>query len=164
MLRGGGSRRGGFRTLVANTGKVGKMGKQGSKRNEEVSDLFVEIDAGDYLFREGTSASAVFFVEDGEIEIIKNVGRERIHLSTLGPGSFLGEATLESRAHAVSARAVCASRLLRIGNGVLEKVLVRKPHIAVAVLLDFAGRIRGLYDVVAPGIAAASSKDDSDSK
>ncbi len=122
-------------------GKRARPGTRGERKN-----LFIELDAGEYVFREGTSGTSIFLIESGEIEILKSSDRGEGLTLPLGPGSFFGEATtLDSGMHVVSARAASPSRLLKIDVAFLEEIIVRKPHVAVAMLLDFAERIRDLY-------------------
>jgi CRP-like cAMP-binding protein len=49
--------------------------------------------AGDTIYREGEPSEAVYLIEQGEVELLKNAGEgERHLLGILGPGKIFGEA------------------------------------------------------------------------
>ena len=79
----------------------------------------VEIDAGKTLFKEGEKGDCVYFVVDGELDVIKEavggpkVGIDRVVISTLTRGRSIGEmsvidgtprsATVKARTHSTLA-------------------------------------------------------------
>src|SRR5436190_16817100 len=51
--------------------------------------------AKSYVFRQGTKCNAVYYLEQGSIElsVVSSQGKERV-VAILGPGSFVGEGCL----------------------------------------------------------------------
>ncbi len=47
--------------------------------------------AGDVIYREGDRPEKVFIVKDGEVEVSRTTGGERVRLAVLGPGEIFGE-------------------------------------------------------------------------
>ena len=48
-----------------------------------------------YIFRQGTECDAVFYIQNGQIElsVVSQQGKERV-VGMLGPGSFIGDTDL----------------------------------------------------------------------
>jgi CRP-like cAMP-binding protein len=51
--------------------------------------------AKSYIFRQGTNCDAVFYIQNGHVElsVVSQQGKERV-VGMLGPGSFIGEGCL----------------------------------------------------------------------
>lgn len=102
-------------------------------------DLFVEIAAGDAVFKEGEAGGAVYIIESGQIDLMPGGGGDA--LATLGPGDCCGEAALlKQHPHATTALARSRSRLLRIEAAALPEVLRQNPDIGFALLRKLAAR------------------------
>ena len=72
---------------------------------------FLEIDEGAYVFREGDGGDCVYFVIDGELEVIKESavkGKERVVISTLSKGQSIGEmSVIDKTPRSATVRARC---------------------------------------------------------
>ena len=81
---------------------------------------------GEALFAEGDTAEAIYFLADGEMEILIHAdeeGRESIPLSTLPAGELIGwSALIEPRIFTASARATRACRVVVFPASELEKL------------------------------------------
>ncbi|TDR42489.1 FHA domain-containing protein [Tahibacter aquaticus] len=115
-------------------GKLRSMGK--------TSDLYVEVPAGQFLFREGDSGAEMYIIESGSIAILRAV-RGSEPLAVLEPGDFLGEmAILEDQPRFASAQARADSRLLRIERAAFAELLRQNVEIAVRIMRKLALRQR----------------------
>lgn len=101
--------------------------------------------AGDWLIREGEVDDALYFVSDGELEVLMPRGRHgQTRLALIRTGSVAGEQSfLDHQPRSTSIRALTAGEVFRLGR---EKFLVfsaREPALARDLLLDL-GRIVSL--------------------
>jgi hypothetical protein len=102
-------------------------------------DLFVEIDAGDAVFKEGEVGGALYIIESGQIDLMPAGGGDA--LVTLGPGDSCGEAALlKQHPHAITALARTRTRLLRIESTAVPEVLRQNADIGYALLRKLAAR------------------------
>lgn len=90
-----------------------------------VCALFLEVDYADdaFVFRVGEAAEHVFVVRQGEVVLFSDTVGEPVELKArIGPGAIFGEvAVLQGTGRTLSARAVQATRLLRLeGRSLLE--------------------------------------------
>lgn len=51
----------------------------------------VKLDAGAVLFRQGDPSDLVYLVEEGEVEIVRELEEGEERLTVIGPGNYLGE-------------------------------------------------------------------------
>ena len=81
-----------------------------------MNDRFhLELDGGEWLFREGDAGTGAFVIESGIVEIssVRRGGSEV--LAQLGPGELVGEmALLDGRPRTASARALTVTRLRHV--------------------------------------------------
>lgn len=82
-------------------------------RDEGMGVLVTELDAGELLFVQGSRGNRVFVIEDGEIDILRELGGDRQELlATLGPGEHFGEmGPLFGIARSATAKARTRARL-----------------------------------------------------
>jgi CRP-like cAMP-binding protein len=103
---------------------------------------YVEIPAGQFVFREGDPGSEMFIIETGSIEILRQV-RGSAPLAVLEPGDFFGEmAVLEDQPRFASARAKDNARLLRIDRSAFADLVQQNFEIAVRIMRKLALRLR----------------------
>lgn len=118
-------------------------------------DLFVEVAAGDSLFKEGEAAGELYIIESGQIELFSPGASEA--LASLGPGDVCGEAALLDRQpHSASAVARTRTRLLRIDRMALPDVVRANPDVATALLRKFAARLGHLESCLESFLAASA--------
>lgn len=112
---------------------------------EEGSDFSVRIEAGDYVFREGDGGDTMFIVQEGEVEILREVRGRESRLALLEVGDFFGEmALLEWLPRVASARAVTDCVLLRIDESTFDHMIHSNPEIPVRMLRKLSQRLRQL--------------------
>jgi CRP-like cAMP-binding protein len=85
---------------------------------------------GDHVYREGDAADAMFVVEMGTVDILRE-GKE-IVFASIGSGQAFGEVAFFDRSRrAGSARTHELSRILRIPYDRLDKLLADRPALAL---------------------------------
>ena len=116
--------------------------------------------AGEWIFEEGSLGTAMYIVQEGEVEIVKDVGgQEDRQLAMLEKGDFFGEmALLEGLPRAAGARALSDVRLLEIDGATFDKMLRDNPEIAVRMMRKLSRRLREtdalLRELGAPSLPA----------
>lgn len=97
--------------------------------------------AGELVYDEGWDGDALFVIQAGQVELIRNAeGGQRV-ISRHGPGEFFGElGVLLGRPR--TARAVAASdlRLLQLDGRTFEAMCIEQPEIAIRVIQRLAAR------------------------
>lgn len=106
------------------------------------NDLYIEVPAGQALFREGDAGTDMFIIESGTIAIVREArGAEPV--AVLESGDFLGEmAILEDQPRFASAIARTDARLLRIERAAFADLLRQNIEIAVRIMRKLAARQR----------------------
>ncbi len=108
----------------------------------KANDLYTDVPAGQYLFREGDAGAEMYIVESGSIAILRTA-RGSEPLAVLEPGDFLGEmAVLEDQPRFASALAQTNCRLLRIERAAFAELLRQNVEIAVRIMRKLALRQR----------------------
>lgn len=108
----------------------------------KASDLYTDVPAGQYLFREGDTGAEMYIVESGSIAILR-AARGSEPLAVLESGDFLGEmAVLEDQPRFASALAQTNCRLLRIERAAFAELLRQNVEIAIRIMRKLALRQR----------------------
>lgn len=108
----------------------------------ESKPVFVDTQAGNFVFREGDAGSDMYIIESGTLEVLRNA-RGNAPVATLGPGDFFGEmAILEDQPRFASVRAVSAARLLRVDRAAFAGMLRENFEIAVRIMRKLVARLR----------------------
>ncbi len=99
---------------------------------------------GAHLFKEGETASAVFLVESGEVEVYRGSGPTRRVVSRVGPGSVLGDiAMFGGGPYISSAQAATRVRVFRLERERLLPELARNPAICLRWLVAGLRQLEG---------------------
>lgn len=100
--------------------------------------------SGRVLFHEGHSDDKFFVLLEGQVEVVKSLGKpeERI-LGVRDAGNLLGEMSLFSRdgCHTASVRALTPLRLLRVTHNELDALLHRQPQVAYEIIRLLSTRL-----------------------
>lgn len=67
--------------------------------DEDIGELlkYLEVEQpaiGDYVIHEGKVPGKVFFIEKGEMDVFKQMGRRMVRINTMGPGDYFGEISI----------------------------------------------------------------------
>jgi len=99
---------------------------------------------GRILIREGHSDDKFFVLLEGQVEVVKSLGKpeERI-LGVREAGNLLGEMSLFSRegCHTASVRALTPLRLLRVTHNELDALLHRQPQLTYEIIRLLSKRL-----------------------
>ncbi len=101
-------------------------------------DYFIEFPAGSDIFNEGDVGDETYIIESGHVDLVNEAGDP---IASVGPGEFFGEAALDGKPHASSARAGVKVRVLRIERAAFGDVIKQNPEIAVRVLKQVVARL-----------------------
>lgn len=124
--------------------------------------VVVEFAADDFVFKEGEIGTEMFIVQEGRVEILKQVGGVEKQLAVLEKGDFFGEmAILEELPRTASARAQVDSKLIEINGSTFDKMLRTNPEIAVRMMRKLSRRLREtdrlLKEALGPAGSAAAA-------
>lgn len=107
-----------------------------------MSQSFVDVSSGQFIFREGQAGDDMYIIESGLVEIVRQV-RGNDPIAVLEPGDFFGEmAILEDQPRFASARARGNCRLLKIDRAAFGELLQQNFEIAVRIMRKLAMRLR----------------------
>lgn len=103
-----------------------------------------EYGPGEPIFAKSSSADRMFIVVEGRVKIFAPaVGRKRKTFAYLRAGDFFGEmALLEDKPRSASAEAVAYSKLLIVTRAEFNRLLARRPELAVYLLRVVSARLR----------------------
>jgi len=97
-------------------------------------DYFIDVAAGQTVFKSGQAADYIYVVESGQIDIEHDEPAEAANFS-VGPGEFLGEeAALDRQSYGVTALAKSNCRLLRIDRAALTDIVRHTPDIGLSLI------------------------------
>lgn len=88
--------------------------------------------AKSYVFRQGTKCNAVYYIQQGHIElsVVSSQGKERV-VGLLGPGSFVGEGCLGGQpVYLASARASTEATLVRVEVETMVRAMHDHPEMS----------------------------------
>jgi uncharacterized membrane protein len=100
---------------------------------------------GEVLFRKGEPGSAMYVIEDGEIEILLPVDPpvNEVQLSILKEGEFFGELALfADTPRTATARALVPARLVEMQRGDFITFMMERPSVGVSMLGEMAKRLQ----------------------
>ena len=105
-------------------------------------DMFLDVTAGETVFREGDPGCEMYIIESGSIDILR-IDRGKTPLATLEAGDFFGEmAVLEDQPRFATAIATQPTRLLKIDRAAFSAVLSSNVEIAVRIMRKLTARLR----------------------
>lgn len=98
-----------------------------------------EFKKGDYLFKQGENRHALFFIQEGEIDLIdETLGLEKVYV-TSGPGTILGEPILiEEGKHALGGRARSEGRYGKLEKSTIAEIKSSDPHLFGELVLSLS--------------------------
>ncbi len=101
----------------------------------------VRLGAGEWLFRAGDDADALYVVRAGRLEVVG--GEDERVMRVLGRGAALGElALLTSMPRSASVRAARDSDLIAIGREDFERLLAEEPGVSLALTRALGAQLR----------------------
>jgi predicted acylesterase/phospholipase RssA len=111
----------------------------------------VTVHAGEWLFRAGDEADALYVVGTGRLRVVAEDGGAGRVLQEVGPGGVLGElALLTGSTRSASVRAVRDSELYELAADAFAGVLRADPELGLSVARELAGQLQGVAGRQAP--------------
>lgn len=99
--------------------------------------------AGELIFREGELGTEMYIIQEGKVEITKELNGKDQLLATLMQGDFFGEMSiLEDLPRTATARCATECRLLQVNGSTFDQMLRKNPEIAVRMLRKLSRRLR----------------------
>jgi len=118
----------------------------------------VEFKAGETIFKKGEPGSLMYLVQDGEVEVLQELGGVEAQLAVLKRKDFFGEMSIleqEPRSHSV--KALSDAKLIEIGRADFQVMLRRNPDIAVRMVRKLSSRLASTEDMVMRAYAGAAT-------
>ena len=110
---------------------------------DPVKESSASFAAGDMIFSQGDLGTEMFIIQEGEVDIIKNINGESHLLSHLERGDFFGEmALLEASPRTADAKAKTDVKVLVINGSKFDDMLKKNPEIAVRIIRKYSKRLR----------------------
>jgi flavin-dependent dehydrogenase len=112
----------------------------GGKRGGELGRVYED---GEEIIRQGEIGNCMYVIQDGSVEVVKEVDGKQLRMAELGAGEFFGEMALFERiARSATVRAVGRARVLTIDKGALLGRIQQDPGLAFRMLEKLCNRIR----------------------
>jgi CRP-like cAMP-binding protein len=129
---------------------------------EFAPEHFAHYSAGSEIFAEGQPAVDMFIVQDGQVEILKEIQGKNHRVAVLEEGDFFGEmAILEDLPRSAAARALTDCVLIRLDRHSFDQMARHNPEIPVRMLRKLCRRLRDtnplLLDVDAEALQSSGS-------
>ena len=114
-----------------------------------MSYTVVEFQPRETVFKQGDSGDLMYLVQEGEVEILQEIGSYEKQVAVLERGDFFGEmAVLERESRSHSVRALTRAKLVEISSADLAHMLKRNAEIAVRMIRKLAKRLAHAEDMV----------------
>ena len=118
-----------------------------------------QVDAGEYLFREGDVSYDFFVLVSADVDIVvTDDGSENV-VARHGPGRFLGELNMLSGLRVfVSAKVATAGEVVVVPRDQLRQLMAANPRLGNVILAAFVARRSALMTGAAPSIRVIGSQ------
>lgn len=119
------------------------------RRRGELGKVYED---GEVIIREGEVGDAMFVVQSGEVEVIREGPAGEHRVGILGGGDFFGEMALFDKAvRSATVRAVGEARVLTIDKRTILKRISEDPLLAVNLIKSMSSKIRNVNEQVEAG-------------
>ncbi|MCP3961945.1 MAG: cyclic nucleotide-binding domain-containing protein [bacterium] len=115
----------------------------------------VEFETNEFIFKQGDPGDLMYLVQDGEVEVIQDLGGHENQVAVLERGDFFGEmAVLEDEPRTHSVRALSDTKLIKIDRTGFQSMLTRNAEIAVRMIRKLGLRLMSAEDMLVRAWAA----------
>jgi hypothetical protein len=105
----------------------------------------ISFKPGQIIITEGAPGKEMFIVEEGKVEIFRQIGSEEKRVNLLEIGDFFGEMSIiDDLPRGASARALTECQLLAVDHTTFDQMLRRYPDVAIRMLRKMSARMREL--------------------
>src|SRR5579885_533146 len=94
-----------------------------------------QFDAGEVIFRENDRGETAYVIERGQVEILKRVGGESVHIAYVGRGEPFGEMSIiDDKPRSATVVAVEKTSVREVHRDQFMQALERQPALAMSLL------------------------------
>lgn len=105
---------------------------------------------GKVIIRQGDKGDCIYVVQEGQVEVVKEVDGVCLQLTVLGKGDIFGEmATFDHEVRMATVRVMGAARILTIDQKNFMRRIHEDPSLAYHLLQVMSGRVRLLGEHIA---------------
>ena len=105
---------------------------------------------GEIIIRQGDKGNCMYVIQDGHVEVVKEIDGKSWQLAVLGKGDFFGEmAIFEHELRNATVRALGSARILTVDRRNFLRRIHEDPSLAYHLVQVMSSRIRELDDQVA---------------
>jgi hypothetical protein len=98
---------------------------------------------GEVIIRQGEVGDCMYVIQEGQVEVLRDVDGKHLRMAVLGPGEFFGEMALFERiVRSATVRAVGPARVLTIDKATLLRRIQEDPGLAFRMLESLCRRVR----------------------
>lgn len=109
----------------------------------------VEYEPNEFVFKQGDPGDLMYLVQDGEVEVLQELGGHQNQVAVLERGDFFGEmSVLEEEPRTHSVRTLSASKLVKIDRAGFRSMLTRNAEIAVRMIRKLSLRLMSAEDML----------------
>jgi CRP-like cAMP-binding protein len=102
-----------------------------------------QVHSGAVIYREGDPAQEVFIIQDGTVQLHKQVTGEELCLAILGAGDFFGElSVIENQVHSTTATAMTDAVIVTLDRALFQKILSENTEIGTRLIRALCHRLR----------------------
>lgn len=114
--------------------------------------------AGEIIYREGDPGDSVYIIQDGQVEVLRDIDGENVCLAVLRKGAIFGEAgVLREKPRSTTTRALDAVSLVRISKETFLSTFRRDSPLALPLLRMLCDRLAQLDDRLPGGPIAGET-------
>jgi CRP-like cAMP-binding protein len=98
---------------------------------------------GEYIVRQGEAGECMYFVQAGEVEVVRPSAGREVRLALLGAGEFFGEmALLERDVRSASVRSLGEAQVLALDKSSFLQQVEQDPSLGLRMLEKMSARMR----------------------
>jgi flavin-dependent dehydrogenase len=110
---------------------------------------------GEIIIQQGEAGNSMYVVQDGKVEVLKEINGQVVQLAILGKDDFFGEMEFfENEGRLATVRAFGQARVLTIDHHNLLHRIHEDPSLAYRLVLVLSRRIRKLHEDYAPQLVS----------
>ena len=122
-------------------------GKEDAVKLGALGQLYAD---GEIIIRQGDVDNSMFVIQEGHVEIIKELDGQHVRLAVRGEGEFLGEMSIfEPQVRSATVRALGQARVLMVDKETLLRRIHEDPSLAYHMVRTMSHRVRDLSGEVA---------------
>ncbi len=109
----------------------------------------IEVEPQEFIFKQGDLGDLMYLVQEGEVEVLQDLGGHENQVAILERGDFFGEmSVLEEEPRTHSVRALSTAKLIKIDRVGLQSMLTRNAEIAVRMIRKLSLRLMSAEDML----------------